>query len=415
MLPSLVPEAAKCGFCGLGRWQQLALGMWLGILLIISGRAVLSQRAHGVYPIFAEAGRHWVEGTELYRPGVEPYRYSPLVTLLFAPFGRLPDAIGGTLWRLLNATVYLGALLWWYRVATVSGRNALSGTHQAILFLLVIPLSVGNLNNGQSNALVIGLLLAAVAGVASQRWNLASICLALATLFKIYPLALGLLLALIFPRRLAGRLALALAVGFFLPFCFQQPAYVLSQYQSWMVHLRADDRHLMSEDFWYRDVRLLGHALGLEIAPVIYLILQLLSALALGAFTFWASRASGDRNRLLNLVFALAVCWMTLIGSATEACTYMLLAPSLAWTILQIDYRRGSWLPHCLLFGAYGLFTLAQMSVWFPGSRQGTHALAVHPLAGSLFLIYLLVHELWGWSYGGFTASIRGTTTLSAT
>ena len=41
----------------------------------------------------------------------------------------------------------------------------------------------------------------------SERWNLAALCIAVAAFFKLYPLAFGLLLAALYPRKLIWQLA----------------------------------------------------------------------------------------------------------------------------------------------------------------------------------------------------------------
>src|SRR5207245_11703816 len=99
----------------------------------------------------------------------------------------------------------------------------LTRSQQALLFLLAVPLSIGCLNNGQSNVLIIALLLGATAAIQMGRWNLAAGCLALAVLFKIYPIALGLLFSLLFPRKFGSRFFLALLLGLVLPFLLQNP------------------------------------------------------------------------------------------------------------------------------------------------------------------------------------------------
>src|SRR5436305_6426318 len=121
-----------------------------------------------------------------------------------------------------------------------SRRPPWTAAHFGVLFLLVLPLSAGNVNNGQSNVLVMGLILAALAGAAEGRWNLASACIAAACLFKVYPIAVGLLLVVIYPRPLAGRLALALAAGIALPLLLQRPAYAADQYAGWLHHVQGD-------------------------------------------------------------------------------------------------------------------------------------------------------------------------------
>src|SRR5262249_9785489 len=144
----------------------------------------------------------------------------------------------------------------------------------AALFLLIVPLSVGSLNNGQSNPLVIGLLLAGVAAVAGERWWLASACVALACLFKLYPVAVGLLLAVVYPRRFAGRFAVALVLGLALPFPLQRPGYVAAQYAGWLDHLRRDDRTILPLALWYRDLRLLCHVWGIPLSAKGYVLVQ---------------------------------------------------------------------------------------------------------------------------------------------
>ena len=52
----------------------------------------------------APHARQWLAGAGLYQGGAgDPYRYSPLVTVLFVPFSQLPDRVGGVLWRRLLA------------------------------------------------------------------------------------------------------------------------------------------------------------------------------------------------------------------------------------------------------------------------------------------------------------------------
>src|SRR5262249_60051181 len=126
-----------------------------------------------------------------------------------APVGLLPVAPGGCLWRLANAAAFLGGFAWWC-AAVLPGWRSLSAGRRAALWLLLVPVSVGSLNNGQSNPLVAGLLLAAVAGVADRRWNVAAACVAGASLVKGDAPAGGLLLAAGSPRSVPPPLAPAL-------------------------------------------------------------------------------------------------------------------------------------------------------------------------------------------------------------
>jgi hypothetical protein len=367
-------------------WPRTACAVWVLILLVLSIRTLASPRANSVYPIFAAAARHWLAGADLYYTDEAPYRYSPLVTVLFVPFSALPDTVGGLLWRWLNAGVYLAALAAWGRLVL---PRLLTKTQEAFLFLLVVPLSIGSLNNGQSNALVLGLLLAAMVGVRVGRWNMTSGCLALACLFKLYPVAIGLLLALIYPRRLAGRFALALGIGLAAPFLFQQPDYVISQYAGWIRQLRADDRQILPLDLWYRDLRLLCQVCHVPLSSQAYLAIQLLSAATLAGFCLACRRAGWEERRLLTALFALGCVWMTLLGPATESCTYILLAPTLAWSLLEAWRRKNARWPRDVLVAGYALWVVVQAAVWFPGGSRKVHTLGLQPLAALVFLMCL--------------------------
>ena len=54
---------------------------------------------------------------------------------------------------------------------------------------------------------------------------------------------------------------------------------------------------------------------------------------------------AADQRELLTAVVALAACWMMLLGPATESCTYILLAPTLAWAVLESWLVPRSWVP----------------------------------------------------------------------
>jgi hypothetical protein len=368
----------------------LSVAVWSLILLAISTRVLIAQKPSSVYPLFASAARRWLDGADLYRAAGDPYRYSPLVTAGLVPFSLLPDRLGGVLWRWLNAAVYLGAFGWWARVVLT---GPVRRGQLAILFLLLVPLSVGSLNNGQSNLLVIGLLLAGVAAVAGERWNLASVCVALACLFKLYPVAVGLLLALVYPRRFAGRFAVALVLGLAVPFLLQRPGYVAEQYVGWLEHLRRDDRTVLPLALWYRDLRLLCHVWGMPLSVVGYLSVQLAAAAAIAGLCLAGRLASWPQSRLLTCLLNLGCIWMTLFGAATESSTYSLLAPTLAATVLLAwQAPQPAWL-RGVVSASLVLFIATQAAAWFPDGARRFHALAIHPLAALLLLVGLLAVE----------------------
>jgi hypothetical protein len=378
---------------GAHRFQRTAVVVWLIILTATCGRALVSPRAHSVYSIFADAGRNWVAGADLYTSADQQYRYSPLATLLFVPFSAMPEALGGGLWRLVNAAVLLGGLSWWMRDVLPA---SLTHTQRALLWLLIAPLAVGNLHNGQSNPLVLGLLLGGTAAVSRQRWTLAASGVALACLFKVYPLAVGLLLVVLYPRRFGVRFLAALALGLALPFLWQHQAYVVEQYAGWWRHLLHDDRQALPRVDQYRDVRLLLEVCGMSLTHGFFVALQMLVAGVIGVVCVQRAKLLGSgptaRRRVLASLLSLACVWMTVFGSATESATYLLLAPAAAWALLEACVGRSFWSMAAACAG-YGLFLAAQMATWFPLGRV-VHASGVQALAGLLSLVALLSIEV---------------------
>jgi hypothetical protein len=377
-VPSL-PERLEA----VNRWERGAITVWTALLLFFCVRALLWPRAHSVYPIFSTAARNWMAGTDLYKATGEfdIYRYSPLVTVLLVPLASLPVWLGGVLWRILDVGVYLAALTWWSRAVL---PRILTRTHRAMLFLLVVVPSIGSVINGQSNLLVMGLLLAALAAVTEERWNLASTLVALACLFKLYPIAVGLLLALIYPRRFLVRLVAALIVGFALPFVLQNPAYVARQYTDWAQQLQEDDRQGRPRELWYRDFRLLDWMWGRPLTSRSYLIVQLTAAAGIAATCGYAARRRWPERRLLRLLLSLSCCWMTVMGPATEPSTYTLLAPSLAWALLEAWLERRGLFRRGLLVASYSLLVAYHVAGWFPVKIAFRNA-GPEALAGLLF------------------------------
>ena len=364
------------------RWVKAACAVWAVVLIAVSGRLVLSAGSQGVYPIFADAARHWLNGQPVYNTGGEPYRYSPLVTILLVPFSLLPDGIAGILWRWFNAGVFLTSLGWWCRAVLPPD---LTVRRAAVFFLLVVPVSVGSLNNGQSNPLVLGLLLAAGAAVASQRWNLGAACLALASLFKLYPIAIALLLVAGYPRRLGGRLALALTLGVALPFLLTAPEYVTAQYAGWLHHLANDDRQAWPLLRGYRDMRMLFRLWLTPLSGHSYLAIQLVAAAGVAALCQLQRPGAGSPRPFLRCALGLGCCWMTVLGPATESTTYMFVAPASAWALIEAWSARMGLLRPATLLASYALFLASQVALWFPWGGRFNN-LGTHPLAGLLLL-----------------------------
>jgi hypothetical protein len=360
------------------RLFRLGLLFWAVLTIVVCVRTFLHPDRATVYPIFAEAARSWCRGEDTYRTVLnDVYRYSPPATVLLVPFALLPDAVGGVLWRLVSVAAYLGALIWWARA--VLPRPQAIGS----VLWLVVPLSLGNVNNGQSNVLLLAALLTTAAAVAVRYWSIAAAAAVLACLFKAYPLAVALLLAALYPKQFAGRFFAALLVSLALPFLCQQPEYAIEQYRGWIEHLRQDDRQQHHLEATYRDVRLLFRVAGAPLSGNTFLALQLGSGAAVFGICLLGRRAGWSRRKVARSAFDLGCCWMVLFGPATESNTYMLLAPTLAWSLAESIRAPRSRVAFGLTALAGALLLTCCVAGWFPVGKQ-FRALGLQPLGGLL-------------------------------
>jgi hypothetical protein len=97
---------------------------------------------------------------------------------------------------------------------------------------------------------------------------------------------------------------------------------------------------------------------------------------------------------------------MILFGPATESCTYVLLAPSLAWAVLESwDEGRPVWARYGLGV-SYGVLLAAFLAGWFPFASQ-VHGMGLHPFGALAFFAVLLGLALGGGWRSGVTADAR--------
>jgi len=374
------------------RLVLIVIGLWLAVILGVTIRGIAAPHQNSVFIVFRDAGRAWVAAQPLYSQ-VGKYLYSPLAAAFFAPFALLPDWAGSAFWRLLTGLTYLVAVFAWFRRFDSSSSS--SSVWAVLGLLLLLPLSLGNLNNGQASPFIIALLVFGCMAALDGRWTLAAACISFAAFFKIYPLAIGLLLAVIEPRKLSWRLGLGLLIFGALSLVLQRPPYVIEQYRDWWLSLGADQRRVSTELGSWRDVWLLLRILHLPITVAGYAVLQAGAALAAAIFCWWRSRTS-DRSAVVWSAFTVGCLWITLFGPSTELATYVFIAPSVAfafawvvWPMIQ-GQQRWHWFQF-LPIAAYALFLLAEaLNAWVPVIRQNTYLHAIQPVAALLFLGFVI-------------------------
>ena len=387
-----ISEGRSAGLPGwvksLGGWNVGAFAVWIIIFLGLAMRTLANPNRATAFTVYRLAGNHWLSAQHLYGDW-RGFVYSPLAAVFFAPLALLPPGWGNLCWTWLNAGIFL------IGVCALLGSGIYPGIkpgYHGIAYLLLVPLVLGNLDTGQANPTVIGLLLLAVAAAPAERWSVAALGIAAATYLKIYPLAVGLILFLMAPRRLGWRLLLALLVLGILPFLFQHWSYVSQQYHEWISTRSADDRRLypikdVPLDLWFLLVRL-GH---LPIPNFVYSAFQVLSGGAIALFCLVGSWKHWSKDWLLAGILAFVSVWMTLCGPATELQTYVLLAPAVGLTLMDAFLSsRPVWLRFGLLM-VYLLMVLAVARTSFLPNQKGLWILTIQPVAAIVFLACCLV------------------------
>jgi hypothetical protein len=365
------------------RLNVIVIGLWATVLLGVWIRIGLFSHSHDVFATYADAGRKWISAQPLYSY-TRGFVYSPLVAAFFALFAWLPISLGSVLWRLLNAAIFIGAIFWWLK-AEINSRIPRSSYW--LVFLLILPLALGNFNNGQVNPMIIGLLMVAILAAHEGRWTLSAVALAFSAYLKIYPLSVGLLLVLLYPRQLGWRLGVTLILMGAASLILQRPAYVLEQYHRWFSTRAADDRR-MNIDIAPRDFTMILKLLHVNLSAPLVLALQMLAGAGAAAVCVVGRLRKWSERRLLTCVFILGTCWMLLFGPATEDATYAMISPALAFALVEAFHQKTLLWMRALVCASFALLLLGLILNAFFSLKKTPSLMSVQPLGALLFAGY---------------------------
>jgi len=358
--------------------------LWAALVIGVLIRSLLKPNSGTVFPIFHTAGGHWLHGENLYSGGTD-YLYSPLVAALFSPLALLPYWLANIVWRLGVVAAYLAAVRAWLR----DGATRIPEKNHVLVFFILLPLSVGSINNAQANPFVVAFVMFTLIAARSARWAAASLCVSIIAYLKIYPLATGLLLAVIFPRQFSWRLFVALLALGTLSFTLQKPAYVADQYHNWVATRAVDERHhdVMNRP---RDLWTLLAACGIELNLHLYFTLQILGGGIIAVLCFIGRLKKWGTDRLLTLIFTLVCCWMLLLGPATESSTYILLAPAISFAAVEAFSRSFPEWMRALVATALTILIGGAAFIAFAGRRRDLWSMSVQQIGTVLFAVFAL-------------------------
>jgi hypothetical protein len=364
----------------------VVIGLWTAVLLGVWIRIGFFSHSHDVFATYADAGRRWSSSLPLYTY-TRGFVYSPLVAAFFAPFSWLPISLGSVLWRFVNAAIFVGAIFWWLK-AEISDR--IPESSYWLVFLLILPLSLGNFNNGQVNPMIIGLLMVAILAAHEKHWTLCVLALGFSAYLKIYPLSVGLLLVLLYPRQLGWRLASALILMGAASFVLQRPGYVLEQYQRWF-HTRAADDRRLNMDIAPRDFAMILRLVHINLSAQATLLLEMIAGAGAAVICLFGRLKKWSEQRLLICVFTTGTCWMLLFGPTTEDATYAMIAPALAFATVQAFHQKTSLWMRLLVCGSFAFLLLGLILNAFFGLKKTPLTMSVQPFGALLFLGYSIL------------------------
>jgi hypothetical protein len=327
--------------------RGLAIGLWLALAVVIGGKTVQNPENHSTYPLFHQAAVAWWDGVNVYDRNVfaGDYRYGPSFAMVLGPIARLPYQVGALLWALIN----VGVAYWAIRALA---RRVLPGMQSPLARNLLLAVSVFPsahcLYSSQTNLLVFSLVAFAAIAIFDERWWLAALLLAIPVHIKVWPLAGALLLTACWPRRLAWRLPIALAVVAALPLLVKPPAWVCGQYVQWYRHLvgPAQIRHTYRDAWtiWELISRPADPRLYALLHQRLYAVLQLTAAAAALILCLWKTNRASPQRRVL-FVLACWTSWQLVFGPATERNTFALIAPLTSWAVVvAVLEKRALWL-----------------------------------------------------------------------
>ena len=315
-----------------------AVALWVIPMIVVSIMVVLRPTYRTVtIDSYHYAASQWWLSQSLY-VGPSGMNYLPHFAVLFSPFHVLPLWLAEVLWRFLAAVTLAGGL--WQIV-----RGLFRAAPERPFFwatLLAMPLCMGALRNGNSNALFGGVTLLAIAATLEHRWWLAAGLMALLTAIKPLGIVLMMLAPLVYAP-LRGRLLVALLGLALFPFLFGRPDYVWSQYRDAWSNLQAC---AVVTEHRFADINGLLRTFGTPLSPGISKLIRVLAG-GVTAVLWWLG-ARRLREPLPALwLYALATAYLMLFNPMNEANSFAILAPALGvwavWFLFDPESGTGRW------------------------------------------------------------------------
>jgi hypothetical protein len=313
-------------------WLRLGLALWCTLAIAHAVKTYQRPDSHTVYPIFSQAARNWWADAPLHDG--TGFLYSPTFAIALTPFGLLPDWLGGVLWSWSSLALLVFALRQFCRQVI---QRCWPEFSEGLFMSLCVAGSLHGTWSGQSNSLVIALVLLGATAIVNRRWWHAGWLLAIPVYVKIWPIVVAGLLSLRHLRKLPVRIAACGFVLALLPLGTKPATMVWNSYHDWLVFLSSS--HSAHRFGGYRDAWVIWETFVGPIHKPYYQVAQVLSGLAVLCWAAWFARRGSSAARVVMGTISIWVTWQMLFGPGTERLTYGVIAPAATWS-LMIAYRQ---------------------------------------------------------------------------
>ncbi len=248
------------------------------------------------------------------------FLYGPSFVYLFLPFSSLFAGVhvGTYLWVVMNTMIFYAGVFQAMRF--IDTRRLFTGWWLFFCLLLLFNEMQSSLTNLQTNGMVVGLILLGMTSYFRQRFLASAAYLAVATSFKVFPLAAAMLLALEFNPLFIGAFLLFLLLGLAAPLVIIDYGFYVELMKTWIDFLAHDPVHSI-----YLGMEPTLLKLGIGVDGGLFAKFMLLNAFIIALASFFIFRKG--RGEYVRLIIPVLLPFLVLFNKRSESQTFIVVVP----------------------------------------------------------------------------------------
>jgi alpha-1,2-mannosyltransferase len=336
------------------RSPVVAWALWaaaaIGIAIALAG-SPRDRRTDGVY---LKAALAFVKSEPLYKQGQHGYLYPPQSAIIYLPFSFQPRLASETLWRWAGLGL-LATGVWRLSVPVSRARWKWDGDAFLLATLLVLPVALGSLRNGQMNLHIGAVFAHGCAAIQGRRWREGAAWLSLSLACKPTSIVVVLLFGALYPG-LWIPLAAGLLLVAALPYANPHWGYVTEQYRTGIAKVLEAGQPGAGN---FSDLTNVLRQVGVEIPFAAMSAIRAAAALATLGIG-WLARRRFDSSFAALFVLAIGAAYLMIFNPRTEGNTYIIMgipaAVMAAWALRrEVSVPAVLLASYCLLLGCVHL------------------------------------------------------------